>query len=111
MKYFRHAPIETINSASGNQVERADSELGAFFRKMKTLRGPASEATATARKIARIYYTLVKKGCACGELFGCLAQSFAKKIALPLEVFTPFYALMYGRSRNLPPPYLHRSDD
>jgi len=68
MKYFRHTPIETINSASGNQVERAGSELGAFFRKMKTRKGPASEATATARKIARIYYTSVKKGYACGEL-------------------------------------------
>jgi len=68
LKYFRHAPIETINSASGNQVEWAGSELGAFFRKMKTRKGPALEATATARKIARIYYILVKKGCVCGEL-------------------------------------------
>jgi len=65
LKYFRHAPIETINSASGNQVERADIELGAFFRNMKTRKGSAPEATATAGKIARIYYTLVKKGDAC----------------------------------------------
>ena len=60
LKYFRHIPIETINSASGNQVERADIELGAYFRKMKTRKWSASEATATARKIERIYYTLVK---------------------------------------------------
>jgi len=49
LMYFRRAPIVTINSASGNQVECADSELGAFFRKLKTRKGPASEATATAR--------------------------------------------------------------
>jgi len=36
---------------------------------MKTRKGPALAATATARKIARIYYILVKKGCVCGELF------------------------------------------
>ena len=59
---FTTRPIETIKSASGNQVEWADSELGACFRKMKMRKGQASAATAMARKIARIYYSLVKKG-------------------------------------------------
>jgi transposase len=43
-------------------VERSDSELGAYFRKMKAKKGPASAVTATAHKIARIYYSLVKNG-------------------------------------------------
>jgi len=42
--------------------------IGSLLPKDENAEGPASEATATARKIARIYYTLVKKGCACSEL-------------------------------------------
>jgi len=43
-------------------VERSDSELGAFYRRMKAKKGPAAATTATAHKIARIYYSLVKYG-------------------------------------------------
>jgi len=42
--------------------------VGSLLPKDENAEWPASEATATARKIARIYYTLVKKGCACSEL-------------------------------------------
>ena len=43
-------------------VQRSDSELGAYYRRMKARKGPASATTATAHKIARIYYSLVKRG-------------------------------------------------
>lgn len=43
-------------------VERSESELGAFYRRKRAQKGTASAATATAHKIARLYYSLVKKG-------------------------------------------------
>lgn len=43
-------------------VQRSDSEIGAYFRRMKARKGPASAVTATAHKIARIYYSLIKNG-------------------------------------------------
>jgi hypothetical protein len=43
-------------------VQRSDTELGAYYRRMKARKGPASAATATAHKLARIYYSLVKGG-------------------------------------------------
>jgi transposase len=43
-------------------VERSDTELGAFYRRKRAQKGPASAATATAHKIARLYYSLVKHG-------------------------------------------------
>jgi transposase len=43
-------------------VERSASELGAYYRRMKARKGPASATTATAHKIARLYYSLVKHG-------------------------------------------------
>ena len=43
-------------------VERSRNELGAFYRRKRAQKGPASAATATAHKIARLYYSLVKNG-------------------------------------------------
>jgi transposase len=43
-------------------VQRSSSELGAYYRRMRARKGPASATTATAHKIARIYYSLVKHG-------------------------------------------------
>ena len=43
-------------------VQRSDSELGAYFRRMRARKGPASAVTATAHKIARLYYSLLKHG-------------------------------------------------
>jgi hypothetical protein len=43
-------------------VGRSDSELGAYYRRMQARKGPASAVTATAHKLARIYYNLVKYG-------------------------------------------------
>lgn len=43
-------------------VERSKSELGAFYRRKKAHLGPAQAVTATAHKIARVYYHLLKTG-------------------------------------------------
>jgi hypothetical protein len=43
-------------------VQRTQSELGAFYRRKRSQKGPASAVTATAHKIARLYYSLVKNG-------------------------------------------------
>ncbi|MBS1791441.1 MAG: IS110 family transposase [Acidobacteria bacterium] len=43
-------------------VERSDNELGAFYRRKRAQSGPAYAATATAHKVARLYYSLVKQG-------------------------------------------------
>ena len=43
-------------------VQRSDSALGAYFRRMRARKGPASAVTATAHKIARLYYSLLKHG-------------------------------------------------
>ena len=43
-------------------VGRSDSELGAYYRRMQARKGPASAVTATAHKLARLYYHLVKSG-------------------------------------------------
>jgi transposase len=43
-------------------AERSQSEIGAFYRRKKAHLGPAQAVTATAHKIARIYYHLMKTG-------------------------------------------------
>jgi transposase len=43
-------------------VKGSQSELGAFYRRKRSQKGPASAATATAHKIARLYYSLVMNG-------------------------------------------------
>jgi len=43
-------------------VARSDSELGAYFRRMQARKGPAAAITATAHKLARIYYHLINTG-------------------------------------------------
>lgn len=43
-------------------VERSQSELGAYYRRKRSEKGPGCAATATAHKIARLYYSLVKNG-------------------------------------------------
>ena len=41
-------------------VKGSQSELGAFYRRKRSQKSPAS--AATAHKIARLYYSLVKNG-------------------------------------------------
>jgi transposase len=43
-------------------VQASDSELGAYYRRMKARLGGAKAVTATAHKLARVYYRLVKYG-------------------------------------------------
>jgi transposase len=43
-------------------VARSDSELGGYYRRMQARKGPAAAITATAHKLARLYYSLVKQG-------------------------------------------------
>ena len=41
-------------------VSRSDSALGAFYRRMRAKHGSPKAITATAHKIARIFYHLLK---------------------------------------------------
>jgi transposase len=43
-------------------VQGSDSELGAYYRRMKARMGGAKAVTATAHKLARVYYRMVKHG-------------------------------------------------
>jgi hypothetical protein len=43
-------------------VARSESELGAYYRRMQARKGPGAAITATAHKLARLYYSLVKQG-------------------------------------------------
>jgi transposase len=43
-------------------VARSESELGGYYRRMQARKGPGAAITATAHKLARLYYTLVKNG-------------------------------------------------
>jgi transposase len=43
-------------------VARSESELGTYYRRMQARKGPAAAITATAHKMARLYYSLVKQG-------------------------------------------------
>jgi hypothetical protein len=42
--------------SAAEAVQRSDSALGAFYRRMKSENGTAQATTATAHKIARIVY-------------------------------------------------------
>ena|SRR2546425_1725201 len=43
-------------------VGRSESALGAFYRRLKSRIGAAAAATATAHKLARLYWTLLQFG-------------------------------------------------
>jgi transposase len=43
-------------------LHRSDSAIGAFFRRKKSQLGPAKAITATAHKLARIIYNMLKNG-------------------------------------------------
>jgi hypothetical protein len=43
-------------------LQRSNSAIGAFFRRKKSQRGPAKAITATAYKLARIIYNMLKNG-------------------------------------------------
>ena len=49
---------------AAKNLQRSTSALGAFFRRIAARRGLAKAITATAYKLARIVYTLLKHGTA-----------------------------------------------
>lgn len=57
-------------------LERSDNELGAFYRRKRAQKGPASAATATAHKLSRLYYHLIKQG---GEYEEQSAQAYEER--------------------------------
>ena len=47
---------------AANSLHRSDSALGAFFRRMKAKMGAPAAITATAHKLARLVYSMLKHG-------------------------------------------------
>lgn len=47
---------------AAQSLERSASASGAFFRRMKARLGPGAAITATAHRLARIFYTLLRYG-------------------------------------------------
>jgi len=47
---------------ASQSLERNDSALGAFYRRMKGRHGPAKAITATAHKLAKLTYRMLKHG-------------------------------------------------
>ncbi|MGD2207686.1 MAG: IS110 family transposase [Anaerolineae bacterium] len=65
-KILRSRTKKTQNRANlafrlaAQSLSRSDSALGAFYRRMKAKHGPAKATTATAHKLARIVYSMLK---------------------------------------------------
>jgi transposase len=62
--HTRHVinPVADALRMAATTLERNKSALGAFYRRMKGRLGPASAITATAHKLARLIYRLLKHG-------------------------------------------------
>ena len=65
-KVLRSRTQKTQNRANlafrlaAQSLSRSDSALGAYYRRMKARHGPAKATTATAHKLARIVYSMLK---------------------------------------------------
>jgi transposase len=65
-KILRSRTKKTKNRANlafrlaAQSLSRSDSALGAFYRRMRAKHGPAKATTATAHKLARIVYAMLK---------------------------------------------------
>ncbi len=69
-KKTKHNPnraAQAFRMAAATQA-RSKTALGAFYRRVKSRTGGTQAITATAHKIARIYYTLLTKGTSYVEL-------------------------------------------
>jgi transposase len=64
-------------------LARSQTALGAFYRRVRARQGGQHAATATAHKIARIFYTMLSKGTAYAEvgIEAYEAQFHARKLA------------------------------
>lgn len=54
--------VATALRMAAQSLHASKSALGAFFRRQKARLGPAKATTATAHKLARLVYTLLKNG-------------------------------------------------
>ena len=67
-KVLRSRTMKVVNRATqafrqaAQSVARSDSALGAYYRAMRARKGPQQATVATAHKIARIVYHLLKYG-------------------------------------------------
>jgi len=59
MRHFKNRAAQLFRLAAYG-LNRSQSQLGNYLRRMKARLGPAAAITATARKIAVIFYTMVK---------------------------------------------------
>lgn len=57
----RNRAAEALRRAAVS-AGRTETELGAYFRRKRAQKGPAGAVTATAHKLAKLYYVLVKEG-------------------------------------------------
>jgi transposase len=55
-------PLTDALRIAATTLERSQSALGAFYRRMKAKLGAAEAVTATAHKLARLIYRLIKHG-------------------------------------------------
>jgi len=62
--HTRHVvnPVADALRMAATTLQRSKTALGAFYRRMKARLGPASAVTATAHKLARLIYRLLKHG-------------------------------------------------
>lgn len=57
----RNRAAEALRRAAVS-AGRTETEMGAYFRRKRAQKGPAAAVTATAHKLAKLYYVLVKEG-------------------------------------------------
>lgn len=57
----RNRAAEALRRAAVS-AGRTETELGAYFRRKRAQKGPAGAVTATAHKLAKLYYVCVKEG-------------------------------------------------
>lgn len=62
--HTRHVlnPVADALRLSATTLQNSKTALGAFYRRMRARLGPASAITATAHKLARLVYRLIKHG-------------------------------------------------
>ena len=71
---------------SAQSVGRTDSSMGAFYRRIKGRAGPSKANEATANKIAKIFYKMVRYGIPYQELCSeYYEQQYRKRILQNLQ--------------------------
>lgn len=76
----------TVFRLAAQSLEKADCYLGAFYRRLKARKGHPKATTATARKLAIIYYRALKDGEVYDEKGAdCYDQKFKERTVKYLE--------------------------